>query len=76
MPPRKTADSHPIGHLFAIATVRLEQAQSIATEGQNGRLTRSQQRSVQRRLARAIERARTASDSIGEALSDIAQKEL
>lgn len=76
MPPRKTADSHPIGHLFATATVRLEQAQSIATEGQNGRLTLSQQRSVQRRLARAIERACIASDHLREALNEPPQKKL
>jgi len=71
---RKTADSQPIGRLFAIATVRLEQAQSIAVEGQNGRLNLSQQRSVHRRLARAIERARIASDHIREALSETPQK--
>lgn len=69
MAPRNTSDSQPIGRLFVIATIRLEQAQSIAIEGQNGRLSLSQQRSVQRRLARAIDRARMSSDRILEALA-------
>jgi len=74
MTPRKTNDSHPIGRLFAIATVRLEQAQSIAVEGQNSRLSQRQQRSVQRRPARAIERARFASDHLREALTEMPGK--
>ena len=56
-----------VGHLFAIATALLEDAQSIATAGQNPRLTPAQQKNLQRRLLRAIERCRLASERIATA---------
>jgi hypothetical protein len=51
-----------IGHLFALATARLEDAHSIAVAGQNPRLTPAEQRNLQRRLLRAIERCRLAAE--------------
>lgn len=51
-PRGRLLDSHLAWTLFAIATVWLEQAQNIAIEGQNGRLTLSQERLVKPRLAR------------------------
>jgi hypothetical protein len=59
-----------IGHQFAIATARLEDALSIAVAGQNGRLTRTAQRRLQKRLARAIDRCITSVERIAESLTD------
>ncbi len=55
------------GHLFALATGRLEDAHRIATAGQNPRLTPAEQRNLQRRLLRAIERCRLAAERIATA---------
>lgn len=57
-----------VGHLFALATARLEDAHSIATAGQNPRLTAAELRNLQRRLLRAIERCRLAAERIGTSL--------
>ncbi len=57
-----------VGHLFALATARLEDAHSIATLGQSSRLSRAEQRNLQRRLLRAIERCRLAAERIGDSL--------
>jgi len=65
MPRSKTTSrNYRIGRLFTLATVRLEEALGIAVEGQNSRLTLRQQRSVHRRLVRAIERSRAAADQL------------
>jgi hypothetical protein len=53
-----------VGHLFALATARLEDAHGIAVAGQNPRLTPAEQRRLKRRLLRAIERCRLAAERI------------
>lgn len=55
-----------IGHLFALATARLEDAHAIAIAGQNARLSSAQRRRLQRRLVKAIERSRLAAERIVE----------
>lgn len=57
-----------VGHLFALATARLEDAHSIAIAGQSPRLSSAEQRNLQRRLLRAIERCRLAAERIGDSL--------
>ena len=57
-----------VGHLFALATARLEDAHSIAIAGQNPRLTPVKRRNLQHRLLRAIERCRLAAKRIGTSL--------
>lgn len=56
-----------VGHLFALATARLEDAHGIAISGQDPRLTPGEQRKLQRRLLRAIERCRLAAERIATA---------
>lgn len=65
---RRPHGEHQVGHLFALATARLEDAHSVATAGQNPRLTLAEQRNLQRRLLRAIDRCRLAADRIGTGL--------
>lgn len=62
---RQDKQADRVGHLFALATARLEDAHSIAIAGQNPRLTSAEQRNLQRRLLRAIERCRLAAERIG-----------
>ena len=57
-----------VGHLFALATARLEDAHSIAIAGQNPRLTPVKRRDLKHRLLRAIERCRLAAERIGTSL--------
>lgn len=64
---RRTTENDRTGHMFALATARLEDAHGIAIAGQNGRLTPAEQRSLQRRLLRAIERCRLAAERIATA---------
>lgn len=65
---RRPHGEDQVGHLFALATARLEDAHSIATAGQNPRLTAAALRNLQRRLLRAIERCRLAAERIGTSL--------
>jgi hypothetical protein len=65
-----SSDQDRIGHQFAIATARLEDALSIAVAGQNGRLTRTVQSQLQKRLARAIDGCRASVERIAETLAD------
>lgn len=57
-----------VGHLFALATARVEDAHAVAIAGQNPRLMPTEQRNLQRRLLRAIERCRLAAERIGTSL--------
>jgi hypothetical protein len=66
--PKLSADQDQIGHQFALATARLEDALAVAVEGQNGRLTRAMQRRVHRRLVRAIAKCTAQADAIGQIL--------
>ena len=66
--PKGPKAKFPIGRLFAVATMRLEDALEPATAGQNPRLTVPQQRLALRRLAHAIERCNAACDDIRIAL--------
>ena len=65
---RQNKQADRVGHLFALATARLEDAHSIAIAGQNPRLSPTEQRNLQRRLLRAIERCRLAAERIGTGL--------
>lgn len=53
--------------MFAVATARLEDAHGIAVAGQDPRRTAAEQRNLQRRLLRAIERCRLAAERIAKA---------
>lgn len=64
---RRTTENDRIGHLFAIATARLEDAHMIAVAGQSPHLTTAQQLPLQRRLLKAIERCREAAERIAAA---------
>lgn len=57
-----------VGHLFALATARLEDAHAVAIAGQNPRLRSGEQKQLQRRLLRAVERCRLAAERIGAGL--------
>jgi len=61
---RQNQRADRVGHWFALATARLEDAHGLAVAGQNPRLTPAEQRSLQRRLLRAIERCRLAAERI------------
>ena len=61
-------ERYPIGRLFAIATMRIEDAHEIATRGQSGALTRRQQRAIARRLMLALDRCKSASEDVMAAL--------
>lgn len=61
---RRTTENDRIGHMFAVATARLEDAHGIAVAGQDPRLTTAEQRNLQRRLLRAIERCRLVAERI------------
>ena len=65
---RQNKQADRLGHLFALATARLEDAHGIAIAGQNPRLTPTEQRNLQRRLLRTIERCRLAAERIGTSL--------
>lgn len=62
-------DRHPIGRLFAQATVALERAHDIAIEGQSPTLTAADQRRVHRRLATASRQSIAAVEAVGAALT-------
>lgn len=65
---RQNKQADRVGHLFALATARLEDAHGIAVAGQNPYLKPAEQRNLQRRLLRAIERCRLAAERIGTSL--------
>lgn len=64
---RQNKQGDRTGHLFALATARLEDAHAIAIAGQDPRLTPAKQKNLQRRLLRAIERCRLAAERIATA---------
>ncbi len=64
---RQNKQADRVGHLFALVTAGLENAHSIAVAGQNARLTPAEQRNLQRRLLRAIEKCRLAAEGIATA---------
>ncbi len=64
---RQSKQADRVGHLFALATARLEDAHAIAIAGQNPRLTPAERRNLQRRLLHAIERCRLAAERIATA---------
>lgn len=61
---RQSRQADQLGHLFALATARLEDAHEIAIAGQNSHLTPTQRKNLQGRLLRAIDRCRLAAERI------------